>query len=91
MSLGDAAYMQVQWVEMVYNSTDAREKERRDGNGNGNGEKCKAVCSVDETSKTGQPVMLWDSAANGLGPGRRKGAVGWVPIGLVLGMVVLCS
>ncbi|KAB5558543.1 glycoside hydrolase family 16 protein [Coniochaeta sp. 2T2.1] len=91
MTLGGAAYMQIQWVEMVYNSTE-KAQERREGEGE---KGCRAVCSVDETSKTGQPVMLWDTSSGAAGatgpgaPGTSKGAVGWIPIWLVLGMVVL--
>lgn len=89
MSVGDAAYLQIQWLEMVYNST----------NEGGQGKKgflggradaasgCKAVCSVDETSKTGTPVMLW---SNGAERAWGTGLARWIPFGLVLGMAYMC-
>lgn len=87
MSVHDAAFLQIQWLEMVYNTTDAKRKKRglllggRADAGTG----CKAVCSVDETSKTGTPVMLWNSGA-GRAYGTGSGLAGWIPLGLVLGM-----
>ncbi|KAK3943020.1 concanavalin A-like lectin/glucanase domain-containing protein [Diplogelasinospora grovesii] len=82
MSVGDAAYMQIQWFEIVYNSTDAKSK--RDDNGpygrlpltmtrrDASTGQCRAVCSIDETSDQGQPVMLWASGAQ-----PRNVAGGW--------------
>lgn len=88
MSLNDAAYLQIQWFEVVYNATD---KSKRDGVGDGSLSRlgrllrrdssqatCKAVCSVDETSKTGQPVMLWNNGASTL-LGRTSAAI-WAPL-----------
>lgn len=72
MSLWDAAYLQVQWFEIVYNSTEEikggkakKAKSSTDGQGG-----CQSVCSVDGTSQLGKPVMLWDN-----GVGRTKGDV----------------
>jgi hypothetical protein len=61
MTGGEAAYLQVQWLEVVYNSTDGGEKRRvrRDGPAAG----CQAVCSVDQTPQVGKPVMLWNNGA----------------------------
>lgn len=49
MSVNDEASLQIQWIEMVYNNTDPGAT--RTG-------KCVNVCSIDETSKIGQPVLL---------------------------------
>ncbi|KAL2156028.1 hypothetical protein VTH82DRAFT_772 [Thermothelomyces myriococcoides] len=67
MSRFDAAYLQVQWLELIYNSTDSDESKhrRRDEGG------CEAVCSIDETPELGTPVLLW-----GDGGSHDNGAVG---------------
>ncbi|KAK3315712.1 glycoside hydrolase family 16 protein [Apodospora peruviana] len=49
MPPGKEAYMQVQWIEMVYNNTDP---------GNIKTGKCVNVCSIDETTRLGQPVLI---------------------------------
>lgn len=82
MSVHDAAYLQIQWLEMVYNTTDAKSGKRADAGGPG----CKAVCSVDETSKTGTPVMLWNSGA---GRACAAGTSAWIPFGLVLSVAYM--
>ncbi|KAL2259949.1 hypothetical protein VTK26DRAFT_6196 [Humicola hyalothermophila] len=81
MSAGDAAYLQVQWLEIVFNST-----EPRDG-GDGDGDRvCHAVCSIDRTTQLGTPVMLWDNAASG----RMWDLVGWLSMGVAM-LVMLVS
>jgi hypothetical protein len=89
MTAGAGAYLQVQWLEVVFNNTELGEGEgrrrKRDGEGGEGG--CEAVCSVDQTPELGRPVMLWNNGAagvNGVG-----GAVAWVPRGVVLLMVLL--
>lgn len=87
MSVGAAAYMQIQWLEVLYNRTSAEEvsgaPEKRGllfgrQQDQGAAPRCNRVCSVDETPNQGQPVMLWD---NGAVPSRIAGAglVGLVP------------
>ena len=49
MSVNAAAYMQIQWIEMVYNNTDPQYV--RSG-------KCVNVCTIDETSEIGVPALL---------------------------------
>lgn len=49
MTVNAAAYMQIQWIEMVYNNTDPQLV--KSGN-------CINVCTIDETSKTGVPALL---------------------------------
>ncbi|KAK4123980.1 glycoside hydrolase family 16 protein [Parathielavia appendiculata] len=90
MTRGEAAYLQVQWLEVVYNSTEegeGRAKNRKRDGGEASG--CRAVCSVDQTPQLGKPVMLWNNGA-----GRVSGAagvVGWMPIGVVLVMVLVST
>lgn len=87
MTVGGGAYLQVQWLEMVFNNTEIGEgegKRKRDGEGKVG---CEAVCSVDQTPELGRPVMLWDNGAAGVnGAGR---VVAWVPRGVVVVMVLL--
>jgi len=102
MSVTDAAYLQVQWFEIVYNSTESVKhghKRRADGGlhvedfgaqspqlrrrADAPAQGCKAVCSIDESPKQGQPVMLWNNAATRII--ERSGLAGWIPV-LVLGM-----
>jgi len=49
MQVGSQAYMQIRWIEMVYNNTDP-------GSVKSGG--CKNVCSIDETTKVGTPVLM---------------------------------
>jgi beta-glucanase (GH16 family) len=91
MSRNDAAYLQVQWLEVVFNNTEvgktADNKRRRDGASSG----CAAVCSIDQTPQLGKPVMLWDNGAAGKRPNGGGRLVRWVPIGMVSWMVFLST
>jgi hypothetical protein len=80
MSVHDAAYFQIQWLEMIFNST-ALEKRAADGQSG-----CRAICSVDETPQTGRPVML-NAAQRGVSG--MSGLVGWVTTVMVLGMAYI--
>lgn len=75
MSVGSEARLQVQWIELVYNTTGSdsngkktrREEteifsqiEKRDG------QFCENVCSIDETSTVGTTVLIQGSSASGL-------------------------
>ncbi|KAK4137782.1 glycoside hydrolase family 16 protein [Trichocladium antarcticum] len=84
MSDNDAAYLQVQWLEVVYNSTGAGPEAKRHGAGSS----CNRVCSVDQTPQRGRPVMLWDNAAASRGGG---GLVAWIPMGAAMFMVLITS
>jgi beta-glucanase (GH16 family) len=79
MSLGDAAYMQIQWIEMVYNTTKGNEDKRsldREALESDVGQQgsllrredsddgCKVVCSIDDIDKAGETKVLWKSAAS---------------------------
>jgi len=66
MSVGGSAYLQVQWIEIVYNKTGndhtsrkrddeplwSFPREKRDDGG------CQNVCSIDDTPTVGTPVLL---------------------------------
>jgi hypothetical protein len=67
MTVHDEVFMQIQWIELVYNTTDQSPK-RRDGLlsnlfARADDGVCKTVCSLDETTKTGTPVQLWSNGA----------------------------
>ena len=49
MSPKSEAYLQIQWIEFVYNNTDP---------GNVKTGKCVNVCSIDETTRLGTPVLM---------------------------------
>ncbi|KAM7215887.1 hypothetical protein V8F06_008743 [Rhypophila decipiens] len=55
MPINQQAYMQIQWIEMVYNNTDA---------GLVKTGSCVNICSIDETSKLGQPVLITGGQQN---------------------------
>jgi hypothetical protein len=83
MSTNDAAYLQVQWLEVVYNSTDAGAKVKRAGEAS-----CNRVCSVDQTPQLGKPVMLWNNVAGRASTG---GVVAWLPAGVAMLMVLFST
>jgi len=67
MSVYDEAYLQIQWIEMVYNQTSdaGDEKKRRDDDDRGGS--CTYVCSIDEADEAGAITVLWNSSAARLG------------------------
>ncbi|KAF4343023.1 xyloglucan endo-transglycosylase [Fusarium beomiforme] len=97
MSLDGAAYMQIQWIDMVYNVTrsnedkrslrlegDAAQKNalmRREDSEDG----CKVVCSIDETDKAGETKILWKSTAS------HMLSIGYWTTTFVLGLILLNS
>ncbi|KAI1268637.1 glycoside hydrolase family 16 protein [Xylariaceae sp. FL1019] len=87
-----SAYLQIQWIDMVYNSTEYSGDTKRStyfGSslwGKRDGKTCDKVCSIDETTTTGTPVMLTGRASRVYGD---SGAVHfWIP--LLLSFVLLC-
>lgn len=90
MSVYEQAYLNIQWIEMVFNNTDTvsawtnspaappskRALSRRDD------DTCKTVCSIDNTNDLGVPVELWSAA-----PGQ-SGLLGRVLPMLVLALTV---
>jgi hypothetical protein len=103
MNVFDETYFQMQWVEMVYNTTDSVNRRDQlsprnhdDGpNGrlvrrNGKG-KCKVICSIDAGPITGQAVMIHNSStpARLLVDGEGLGYLGvFVPTIVMLAMLV---
>lgn len=58
MTVGQTAYMEVEWVEMAYNldesqddSYDSKRKVKRSSGGN----KCKRICEIDGVKVVGRP------------------------------------
>lgn len=102
MTVNEAAYMQIQWLEIVYNATDVNpaKKMKRDGEtrllrdraGDDEEEEkdgsCDVVCSIDETPERGKPVMLWNNGGVRM---PQVGLLGWVPSMMVAGMLALSS
>ncbi|WYZ40729.1 hypothetical protein EsH8_IV_001070 [Colletotrichum jinshuiense] len=94
MNVGGSAVMQVQWLEMVFNTTEASSKrnvnDRRHGHGpwgqlerrNGNG-KCQVVCSIDSSNTVGQAVMLHNGTAPGLLLSQSSTMAFWLPVTLM--------
>ncbi|KAI1153378.1 glycoside hydrolase family 16 protein [Nemania diffusa] len=73
MSVGGDAYLQIQWIEIVYNSTgDAKTTDKRSDDAarsllnvkraSGQGS-CSNICSIDDTPTTGKPVLLQGAAS----------------------------
>ena len=102
MSIYDEAYLQIQWMELVYNTSGpyagSGTKARRDIRGGwGNLVKrkstpgCEVGCSVDEqVNVTGTPALLYNNT--GMAPPGWKaegtGALLWVPL-ILVGCAVL--
>ncbi|RDL38713.1 Concanavalin A-like lectin [Venustampulla echinocandica] len=97
MSLHDQAYLQIQWIELAYNTsgpyTGSGARKRNEGYGSEGAlvkrkgtPGCKAVCSVDEEiNTTGTPALLWNNTS--LAPlawkGQGMGCLAWIPFLLV--------
>lgn len=90
MSVGDEAYFQIQWIELVYNTTTGDETSDNSKVVEGRGlhrreDKCRNVCSVDETDTVGTPVLL-----SGVEPAAKSGPLQlYGPVILALVMYAL--
>ncbi|KAI8966831.1 glycoside hydrolase family 16 protein [Daldinia sp. FL1419] len=74
MSVGKEAYLQIQWIELIYNTTDSSKSKRDD-------QSCVNICSIDETQKIGTPVLIQGGASSILGNMRNfVGLVSWVSV-----------
>jgi hypothetical protein len=60
MAVGSEAYLQIRWIEMVYNSTDPGAQPQPPLPA-----KCANMCSIDETSRLGTPVLVSSGAPGG--------------------------
>ncbi|KAK5996235.1 hypothetical protein PT974_04667 [Cladobotryum mycophilum] len=77
MSLNNEASQHVQWIEVLYNTTDKnivggrslvpRKKSEK---------KCKVVCSIDESTEVGKAAILWESGSMRMSA--NYGLGGWV-------------
>lgn len=73
MKVYDEVYFQIQWIQMVYNTTGKHRDRIRSMDGSGPSEnlvrrkskRCKAVCSIDEVDEAGDVLMLWESSVSG--------------------------
>jgi hypothetical protein len=90
MSLYDEAYLQIQWIEVVYNTSGpfAGTSKRDEHGAGGLLEKrkgtpgCMAVCSVDaDVNVTGTPVLLYNNTGVALTwRGEGTGWLAWIPL-----------
>jgi len=98
----DQAYFQVQWLQMVYNTSgpyagDTKKRDVSDAKGALPMERredpkgCALVCSVDDAVQTlGTPAFLYNDTDSGMGLrlGEGTSALAWVPL-LVAGAAIL--
>lgn len=80
MTVGGEASLQIQWIEMLYNTTDASKRSVGSESGAyglnsgsllarkaGKHAECQLVCTVDQSSEIGRPVVLSnDTESNGM-------------------------
>ncbi|CZR68196.1 related to xyloglucan endo-transglycosylase-like protein [Phialocephala subalpina] len=90
MTTYDEAYLQIQWMELVFNTSGAYGGSRkRDEHGavgvlekrKGGTPGCKVVCGVDEkVNVTGTPAVLYNSTAPVGWRGEGMGGMAWIPL-----------
>lgn len=93
MTVGGSAYMNIQWIEMVFNSTDdvsawtdtpsqppSRTRAKRDGG-------CKTVCSIDDTTELGVASELWSGTSEQY---RLVGSLLPVVVAVLTSAVLMC-
>ncbi|KAI1335506.1 concanavalin A-like lectin/glucanase domain-containing protein [Xylariaceae sp. FL0016] len=82
MSVGKEATLQIQWIEIVYNSTGT--DKTTDNNKRSEGS-CGNVCSIDDTGTTGTPVLLQSGATTSLAYLSGLGSIWiWIPLGALV-------
>ncbi|KAF4976666.1 hypothetical protein FZEAL_6704 [Fusarium zealandicum] len=96
VSVDGAAYMQIQWIEMVYNATESSEDKRSQSLKRGavqdgtlarreeDKERCEVVCSIDEADEAGKTKVLWKSAAS-------RAEAGLETACLVMGIMIIMT
>lgn len=77
MTVNHSASMQIQWLDLVYNTTDKAVKTQ-----DSKRDVCCAVCSLDLSPVAGKPVLLWDNGARG-GLDADVDLAGWVALAVV--------
>lgn len=56
MEVGSEAYLQIQWIDMVFNNTDKTSPGLNPNPGHGG--RCSNICSIDQTKTIGTPVLI---------------------------------
>ncbi|KAI1317718.1 glycoside hydrolase family 16 protein [Xylariaceae sp. FL0255] len=85
MSVGKAAYMQIQWIEMVYNSSDVKAGEKRTELGSEltlmerSGTSCARICSIDDTTQIGTPVLIQSGTSRAYHKSLAN-SIAWIPL-----------
>jgi hypothetical protein len=99
MSVYDEAFLQIQWIELVYNTSGPYSGSKRTDQHGASGllEKrkgtpgCRAVCSIDENiDVTGTPALLYNNTAAGAhtyGNGPGMSTLAWIPVVLAGGAI----
>ncbi|KAI1812147.1 glycoside hydrolase family 16 protein [Poronia punctata] len=90
MHVGGAAYLQIQWIEIVYNQTGNEHTSTRhyskrvndDDDGDDDGI-CKNICSIDDTKTIGKPVLLHGDASRTAAAAFLGAGGVWLPLLLV--------
>lgn len=72
MSIGAAAYLEVQWIEMFYNTTQS----------SADSSTCGTVCAADSLAEVGTPKVLHSSGAVSRWRGYSRTCV-WLEVALV--------
>ncbi|KAF4927804.1 hypothetical protein CGCVW01_v002295 [Colletotrichum viniferum] len=100
MEVGNSAVLQVQWLELVFNTTDSPTTVTKRGAADsqhahgpqgklarrdGDGQ-CQVVCSIDSAHDFGQVVMLHNGTAPGLLLAQSRALVFWVPVFIMSAM-----
>lgn len=86
MTVGDEASMQIQWIEMLYNTTDTAGKRSLGAAASGSrvirkrGKHgaCKVVCSIDDASEVGKAALVSNSTGSGAASNTGAAGVGGV-------------
>ncbi|KAJ6787974.1 hypothetical protein PWT90_07080 [Aphanocladium album] len=88
MTVGDEASLQIQWIEMLYNSTDTGKRSVSEASRVGSGSRlvrrrgshgaCKVVCKIDETTDVGKAALVSNSTGSGAAASARAAGVGGV-------------
>lgn len=62
MTVNSSAEMHIQWIEFVYNTTDSIAPTQPQGGKS----TCANICSIDQTSKLGAPVLVQEPGTKGV-------------------------
>ncbi len=83
MTVGDEANLQIQWIEMLYNTTDANKRSLGEASGGsrmarraGSHSGCKVVCTIDDAADVGKAALVSNSTGSGAASNTRDAGVG---------------